>query len=149
MEERLVIPFAPILVESTRSIGYVTRPEQKRQLIFPCSLLTTRQTTPPSIQRTKKIRPPSMPLSESCWHCSQKQTTFAVQTAYDKIAFCPGKRQYFQVNADFPCIRQDSLPLGVSGVNYLLSLSAIASFLEKQKKHPVPSTFLSKAPGAL
>ena len=61
------------------------------------------------------------------------QQGFAVQTAYDKIAFRPGKRQYFQVNADFPCIRQDSLPLGVSGVNYLLSLSAIASFKKEQE----------------
>ena len=61
------------------------------------------------------------------------QQGFAVQPAYEKIAFRPGKRQYFQVNADFPCIRQDSLPLGVSGVNYLLSLSAIASFKKEQE----------------
>lgn len=61
------------------------------------------------------------------------QQGFAVQPAYDKIAFRPGKRQFFQVNADFPCIRQDSLPLGVSGVNYLLSLSAIASFKKEQE----------------
>lgn len=61
------------------------------------------------------------------------QQGFAVQPAYEKIAFCPGKRQYFQVNAAFPCIRRDSLPLGVSGVNYLLSLSAIASFKKEQE----------------
>ena len=61
------------------------------------------------------------------------QQGFAVQPAYEKIAFRPGKRQYFQVNADFPCIRQGSLPLGVSGVNYLLSLSAIASFKKEQE----------------
>lgn len=61
------------------------------------------------------------------------QQRFAVQPAYDKIAFCPGKRQFFQVNADFPCIRCDSLPLGVSGVNYRLSLSAIASFKKEQE----------------
>lgn len=60
------------------------------------------------------------------------QQEFTVQSAYDKIAFCPGKRQYFQVDTDFPRIRCESLPSGVSGVKYLLSLAAIASFKKEQ-----------------
>lgn len=60
------------------------------------------------------------------------QQGFTVQSAYDKIAFCPGKRQYFQVDTDFPRIRCESLPSGVSGVKYLLSLAAIASFKKEQ-----------------
>lgn len=62
------------------------------------------------------------------------QQGFSVQPAYNKITFRPGKRQYFQVKADFPRIRCDSLPLGVTRVSYLLSLSAIASF-KKEHEH--------------